>query len=58
MMAEANAAQEFFMKKQGVSKIEDIKIEAGTFIVPFGSKKIKVVIDEEGYMSDFGIVKE
>lgn len=58
MMAEVNAAQKFFMEKQGVSKLEDVKIEAGEFIVPLGKKKMKVVVDEEGYMSGFDIVKE
>jgi len=52
-MAEVNAAQRFFMEKQGVSKIEDIKAEPGFYGVPIGSEFMKVEITDDGYMCGF-----
>lgn len=58
MMAEVNAAQRFFMEKQGVSRIEDIKPQAGFYGIPIGSKFMKVEITDDGYMCGFTLISK
>jgi hypothetical protein len=60
MLHEINQVQKWFMDKQGVTRIEELKIKPGDYEIPIGgsNKLFNVRIGEHGSIHIGGLVKE